>query len=113
MNDTIKKFIKNQAALSITTYTPLALLGSRNPFFDCPTEAEIFLVHVYWTRRSPTKTRNDLYNQLAFNSLAVLSSTGGAKGTLSISLSATRENLWDIFRPAVSPWKSAAVWLTT
>jgi hypothetical protein len=103
MNDTIKKFIKNQAALSITTYTPLALLGLRNPFFDCPTEEEIFLVHVCWTRRSPTKIRNDLYNQLAFNSLAVLSSTSGAKGTPSIALSATRENLWGIFRAAVSP----------
>ena len=109
----IPKNVPFALAINNRNTNPLALLGSRNPFFDCPTEAEIFLVHVYWTRRSPTKTRNDLYNQLAFNSLAVLSSTGGAKGTLSISLSATRENLWDIFRPAVSPWKSAAVWLTT
>jgi len=83
----------SRTSLSCPTYTSLALLGSQNPFFDGRTAAEIFWVQVCRTRRSPKKLRNDLYNQLAFNFLAVLSSTSGTKRTLPIALSATRENL--------------------
>jgi hypothetical protein len=70
-------------------------------------------VYVNLTCRSPKKLRNDLYNQLASNFLAVLSSTSGAKRILLIALSATRENPWGIFRAAVSPWKSHTLWFTT
>ena len=99
----IPKNVPFALAINNRNTNPLALLGSRNPFFDGPTVAEIYWVHIFRTHRSPKKLRNDLYNQLAFNFHAVPSTTSGAKRTRPIALSATRENLWCIFRAAVSP----------
>ncbi len=111
MNDTVKNFIRNQAAMSNLYH--LTPLGSRNPFFDAPTAAGIFWVRVCPACHSLRKPRNDSYNPSASDSPAVPSFTNRAKKTPRTTLSVTRENLWVIFRAAVHSWKNSASLSTT
>ena len=106
LNDTVKKFIKNHAALS--TLYPSRSSGVTESFSDALTAAEIFWLSVCLARHSRRKLRNDSCNRLASNFPVGLSSTNGARRTLPIAPPAASENPWDMSRAAARSWKSLA-----
>jgi hypothetical protein len=100
MNDTVKKFIKNQAAMS-SLYS-LPHMGLRNRSCDALIAAGICLARVWWTGRFQMKLRNASFNLWAYNFPVVPSFTNGAKRIPITVPSATKGNLWCTFKVAVS-----------
>jgi hypothetical protein len=106
MNDTVKKFIKNQAAMSnlYSSHSP----GVTESFLRHPNSSRDLLGACLSSSSFPEKAKKRLIQSVGFQFPSRALFYHGAKKTPRTALSVTRENLWVIFIAAVHSWKSRA-----